>query len=140
MDGMGEKKNFMYHYIEDKEFLKSFCSGIINQLVQRINNDSIMTVEAYLVGSGAKNLITQNANEPIELDYNLCVNKIYVFRFNNPMEIKEYIKKHFNVVLKNNGWSDCQDSTSALSTNKIYFTKGNKTKFDIDLAIVRENS
>ena len=143
MDGMGEKKNFMYHYIEDKEFLKrmkSFCSGIINQLVQRINNDSIMTVEAYLVGSGAKNLITQNANEPIELDYNLCVNKIYVFRFNNPMEIKEYIKKHFNVVLKNNGWSDCQDSTSALSTNKIYFTKGNKTKFDIDLAIVRENN
>ena len=49
----------MYHYIEDKEFLKrmrGLCSGIINQLVQRINNDSVMTVEAHLVGSGAKNL------------------------------------------------------------------------------------
>ena len=66
----------MYHYIEDKEFLKrmrGLCSNIINQLVQRINNDAVMKVEAHLVGSGAKNLETQNANNPIDLDYNLCV-------------------------------------------------------------------
>ena len=58
-----KKEIKMYHYIEDKEFLKrmrGLCSGIINQLVQRINNDSVMTVEAHLVGSGAKNLETQN--------------------------------------------------------------------------------
>ena len=54
----------MYHYIEDKVFLKDMkylCSNIINQLVQLINNDSLMEVKAHLVGSGAKNLITQNS-------------------------------------------------------------------------------
>lgn len=47
----------MYHYIRDKVFLKDMkylCSNIINQLVQLINNDSLMEVEAHLVGSGAK--------------------------------------------------------------------------------------
>lgn len=133
----------MYHYIEDKEFLKrmkSLCSDIINQLVQSINNDSVMKVEAQLVGSGAKNLITQNANVPIDLDYNLCVVKVFDMSFNDGRAIKEYIRKHFNAVLNSNGWSDCQDSTSALSTELRHFTKGNKTEFSIDLAIVRENN
>ena len=53
----------MYHYVEDKVFflkdMKYLCSNIINQLVQLINSDSIMEVEAHLVGSGARNLITQ---------------------------------------------------------------------------------
>lgn len=104
----------MYHYIEDKDFLKQMkrlCSDIINQLVQRINNDSMMTVEAHLVGSGAKNLITQNANEPIDLDYNLCVVEVFGFNFDDGKTIKEHIRKHFNTVLKNNKLDDCQDST-----------------------------
>lgn len=132
----------MYHYIEDKEFLKrmkSRCSDIINQLVQSINNDSFMTVEAHLVGSGAKNLITQNANEPIDLDYNLCVVEVFGINFNDGRTIKEHIQKHFNAVLNNNGWSNCQDSTSALSTKLQHFTEGNKTEFKIDLAIVCES-
>lgn len=143
MGGMGEKENFMYHYIEDKDFLKRMkrlCSDIINQLVQSINNDSVMTVEAHLVGSGAKNLITQNANEPIDLDYNLCVVEVFGINFNDGRTIKEHIQKHFNEVLNNNGWSNCQDSTSALSTELRHFTKGNKTEFKIDLAIVCERN
>lgn len=133
----------MYHYIEEKDFLKrmrSRCSDIINQLVQSINNDSFMTVEANLVGSGAKNLIAQNEKEPIDLDYNLCVIRVANIKFyNNGYAIKEHIRKHFNAVLNNNGWNDCQDSTSALSTGLMHFTKGNKTSFKIDLAIVRKN-
>lgn len=118
--------------------MKSLCSDIINQLEQSINNDSVMTVEAHLVGSGAKNLITQNNNKPIYLDYNLCVVKVFDISFNDGKKIKEHIQKHFNAILQNNDSNDCQDSTSALSTNKIYFIKGNKTEFSIDLAIVRE--
>lgn len=132
----------MYHYIEDKDFLKrmrSHCSDMINQLKQSINNDSVMTVEAHLVGSGAHNLITQNANEPIDLDYNLCVLEVFGTRPDDGRAIKEHIRKHFNAVLSKNGWSDCQDSTSALSTGLRHFTKGNKTEFKIDLAIVRES-
>lgn len=133
----------MYHYIEDKDFLKrmkSLCSDIINQLVQSINNDSVMTVEAHLVGSGARNLITQNAKEPIDLDYNLCILEVFGISFNDGRAIKEHIRKHFNSILQSFDLDDCQDSTSAFSTNFIVFRKGNKTNFKIDLAIVRERN
>lgn len=131
----------MFHYIEDKVFLKnmrSLCSRIINGLVQAINNDDVMRVVAHLVGSGARKLETQNNDEPIDLDYNLEIID-YSNNINNCMDIKEYVKKQFNKVLRKNHWSDCQDSTSVLSTEYRYFTSGNDTSFKIDLAIVYEN-
>ena len=100
----------MYHFIEDKDFLKklrSTCSNIVNQLVQRINNDSVMTVEAHLVGSGARKLETQNSNEPVDLDYNLNIVETYEFGINDCRNIKEYVRKQFNIILNNNGWSEC---------------------------------
>ena len=57
----------------------------------------------------------------------------------NTENIKEYIRKCFNKVLKRNGWSDCQDSKSALTTEKIHFKEGNQTSFSIDLCIVTED-
>ena len=54
-------------------------------------------------------------------------------------EIKECVRKEFNRILKKFGLEDCLDSTSALTTNLIHFTKGNKTEFSIDLAIVYED-
>lgn len=131
----------MYHYIEDKVFLgrmKRLCADIVNQLVQSINNDSVMQVKAHLVGSGAKKLITQNAKEPIDLDYNLCVLKVSGINFDDGRAVKEHIQGHFNAVLKKNGWGNCEDSTSVLSTERRVFKKGNQTEFSIDLAIVRE--
>ncbi|MEZ3488187.1 MAG: hypothetical protein K1W22_16800 [Lachnospiraceae bacterium] len=86
----------MYHYIVDKTFMnqtKSVCSDIINQLAQSINNDSVIEVKANLVGSGAKNLITQNGNEAVDLDYNLCIIKNKSINIRNGREIEEYIKK-----------------------------------------------
>lgn len=134
----------MYHWIEDKEFLKnmrSLCSGIVNELVQNINNDDLLDVEAHLVGSGAKNLETQNANEPVDLDYNLNILNVYGIDINRDAgKIKEYIRKMFNKVLNSHGWSDCSDSTSVLSTERRHFTKGNHTEFSIDLAIVSEDN
>ena len=131
----------MYHYITDKEFLKdmrSLCSDIVNQLVQRINNDGVLQVEAHLVGSGARNMVTQNADEPVDLDYNLCILEAYEINIYDGRSIKEYVRKQFNQVLKVNRWCDCQDSTSALTTKLRHFTTGNDPEFSIDLAIVRE--
>ena len=137
MDSMGKEGGaFMYHYIQDKNYLKrlkSTCSNIVNQLVQIINKDSIMTVKACLVGSGAKNLVIQNANNPIDLDYNIII--IDAVDINNGRVIKEYIRKQFNIVLSKNDWNDCQDSTSALTTGQMIFKQGSKTAFSIDLAI-----
>lgn len=131
----------MYHYVDDKEFLKKMrgeCSNIINQLIQCINNDGVMKVEAYLVGSGANHLETQNGNEPIDLDYNLNIVDIS-FNINDGKSIKDYVIKMFNKVLESNKWANCSDSTSALTTKYRNFTSGNKTPFKIDLAIVHEN-
>ncbi len=128
----------MYHYIQDKEFLKRLkgtCSDIVNQLVQSINNDSVMTVKACLVGSGAKNLITQNENEAIDLDYNLCIANTKSISILDCRGIKEYVRRQFNKILHLNGWGDCHDSTSAFTTEKRVFKRGNQTAFSIDLAI-----
>ncbi len=132
----------MYHFIKDKIFLKNMrnaCSGIINQLVQIINNEQEMIVDAHLVGSGAKNLETQNGDEPVDLDYNLVLISTKKYGINNCKQIKEYVRKAFNKVLKKHGLDECQDSTSALTTSQIVFKKGNKTPFSIDLAIVVED-
>ena len=132
----------MYDYVKDKAFLKqmrSTCSNLINQLVQLINNENTLYVEANLVGSGAKNLETQNAKEPIDLDYNLVILETNGLSINDCREIKEYIRKSFNKVLRRNGWGDCKDSTSALSTEQRHFKEGNKTPFSIDLAIICED-
>ena len=133
----------MYHWIKDREFLgkmKRLCSDIVNQLVQEINKDDRMSVRAFLVGSGARNLFTQNGNQPIDLDYNLEIMDYDYYDFRNGREIKEYIRKKFNIVLEKNDFSDCQDSTSALTTRKIHFTQGSQTEFSIDICIVKQNS
>lgn len=128
----------MYHYIQDKEFLKCLkgtCSDIVNQLVQSISNDSVLTVKACLAGIGAQNLITQNKNEPIDLDYNLCIVSTKFISMLDCRGIKEYIRKQFNKILSTNGWKNCEDSTSVFTTEKRVFKRGNQTAFKIDLAI-----
>ena len=101
---------------------------------------SVMTVKACFVGSGAKNLVTQNANNPIDLDYNICILDTKAININNGRDIKEYIRKEFNSILKANDWNDCHDSTSALTTEERVFKRGNKTAFSIDLAITFKNN
>lgn len=132
----------MYHYIEDRVFLGSMratCADTINRLVQKINNDGVMEVRAVLIGSGAKNLVTQNGGSPVDLDYNLCICKLY----GNPMkenEIKEYVKCKFDEVLREKKLGNCKDSRSALTTEAWAVMKDDPTKVKIDLGIVRETA
>ena len=129
----------MYHFITDKKFKKKLiacCSDIINQLVQAINRDGKMEVRASLVGSGAKNLMTQNEQEPVDLDYNLEIVDSGEFNINDGRGIEEYVRKKFNVVLNRNGWGDCHDSTSAFTTEQRVFNEGNKTPFSMDVCII----
>lgn len=128
----------MYHWIKDKKFLKDMrreCTNIINQLVQVINNEGVMEVEYHVIGSCAKNMETQNADEPIDTDYNLEI-KSLSFDINDCKKIKDYVMTKFDKVLTSRGWGTCSDSTSALTTKKRYFTQGNQTPFSIDLGII----
>ena len=128
----------MYHYIEDKKFLGAMrreCSDIINRLVQHINSENVMEVEAHLVGSGAKHLETQNGKKPVDLDYNLRIIKTFECNINDGRYIQEYVRRSFNYVLRKKGWGDCKDSKSVFSTQYRKF-EDFETPFKIDLAIV----
>lgn len=133
----------MYHWIEDKDFLsgmRAHCAEMVNWLVQAINSEGKMKVKQYLVGSGAKNLIVQNEGEPVDLDYNLEIIDSGEYDINHCKGIKVYVQKKFNEVLKKAGWADCQDSTSALTTEKRHFVQRAQTEFSIDLCIVAVDS
>lgn len=129
----------MYHWVEDKDFLKrsySLCADIVNQLVQNLKNYDI-EARMNVVGSRRRNMMTQNEKEDIDFDFNLLIENAN--DFSSGRALKEDIRNAFNEVLSDNEMEDCDDSTSALTTKPIYFTKGNKTCFSIDVCIVKED-
>lgn len=130
----------MYEYVDDKQFLscmRSLCGDIMQDLCHTLKEEYDIGSSFYLVGSGARNLILQNANQPIDLDYNLEITRID--DWDDCRNIKECVRKAFNIVLREYGWGDCEDSTSSLTTEKRCFQKGNDTGFSIDVCIVCED-
>lgn len=130
----------MYEYVDDKQFLscmRSLCGDIMQDLCHTLKEEYDIGSSFYLVGSGARNLILQNANQPIDLDYNLEITRID--DWDDCRNIKECVRKAFNIVLREYGWNDCEDSTSSLTTEKRCFQKGNDTGFSIDVCIVCED-
>ena len=64
----------MYHYLDDKEFLhkmRKLAGEIMQLLCHYLKEKYDIGAIFYLVGSGAKNLIMQNGNNHVDLDYNL---------------------------------------------------------------------
>lgn len=128
----------MYHYVEDKKLvslMKVKCFGLVNELVQEINKDGFLKTTFELVGSGARNLITQNGSEPVDLDFNLIVLDSEC-DINDGMKIKEFVRQKFDLILKRHNEKNCKDSTSALTTSLMCLRGISTFKFSIDLAIV----
>lgn len=127
----------MFDYVKDKEFLscmRNLCGEIMQDFCHYLKEDYDISARFYLVGSGARNLIIQNASLPIDLDYNLEIVKCK--NFADCRTIKESARKSFNKALQERGLEDCEDSTSSLTTGKIHFLKGNPTEFWMDICIV----
>ena len=126
----------MYRYLDDKEFvskMRNLCGDIMQDLCHILKEDYDIGATFYLVGSGARNLIMQNNNESVDLDYNLEI--IRCEDFEDCRYIKECVRKSFNKALKVNDLDDCNDSTVPLTTELIYFTEGNDTEFRMDVCI-----
>ncbi len=126
----------MFHYVEDKFFLKraqNWCSELMKELEVSLR-DAGLNSQYFLVGSGARNMVTQNEEEPIDFDYNL--NIISCDDFADCKSIKELVRKHLNFVLRNHKLLDADDSTSSLTTKPIYFKDSNRDEFSIDICIV----
>ena len=126
----------MYHYLDDKEFvskMRTLCGEIMQDLCHILKEEYDIGSTFYLVGSGARNFIMQNNNEPVDLDYNLEI--IRCEDFEDCRYIKECVRKAFNKALNLNDLNDCEDSTSSLTSKLIHFTKGNDTEFRLDVCI-----
>lgn len=124
----------MYFYVEDKAFLKKAqneCSELIKELESRLRSKGINT-QFFLVGSGGRNMVTQNERQPIDFDYN--INVISSERW-DARWIKETIRKTLNEVLRGRRLDDCDDSTSSLTTKAFHFN-GEDSEFSIDVCIV----
>lgn len=127
----------MYEYVKDKQFLKraqNCCSDIMKQLEESLREQG-MNTQFFLVGSGARNMITQNGDGNIDFDYNLNVISCDDWKARS---IKELIRKTFNKVMRQNNLNDVEDSKSSLTTKLIYFKDDPDIEFKIDVCIVTE--
>ena len=94
MDGLGMKGAFMFEYVEDKKYLsrvRSVCGEIMQDFCHTLKEDYDIGSTFHLVGSGAKNLIVQNASQSIDLDYNLEITRIDDWE--DCRNIKECVRK-----------------------------------------------
>lgn len=131
----------MYDFVEDKEFLKraqNFCSKFMKKLEEELREKDINT-QFFLVGSGARNMVTQNANEPIDFDYNL--NIISVNGSNDiddwqEKEIKHSVIVAANKIMKSFSLPDVDDSTSSITTKSMYYKDEKDIEFSIDICMV----
>ena len=93
----------MYHFVEDKDFLARAyhdCADIVNQLVQELKHYEI-EARMNVVGSKKRNMITQNANEPIDFDFNLLI--LNAADYARTSDLKNDVKEAFNTVLQQMG-------------------------------------
>ena len=128
----------MYTYVTDREFLsrmKKYCGAVMQDLCHELRVKYQISAIFYLVGSSKRNMVLQNENRPIDLDYNLEIQK--VADINDCRTIKESVRKAFDTVLaKKYSFWHCEDSTSSLTTKRISFSDGNRTEFSMDVCIV----
>lgn len=127
----------MFDYVTDTKYLRSIrsvCGEIMQDFCHILKEEYDIGANFYLIGSGGRNLITQNEDGPIDLDYNLEI--LRCENIKDCRTIKESARKAFNKALKMNGWNDCEDSTASLTTEKRVFRRGNPTAFSMDVGIV----
>ena len=131
----------MYKYVDDKEFvskMRNLCGNIMQDLCHTLKTEHSIGANFFMVGSGARRLITQNASQPVDLDYNLEILKCA--DFDDCRDIKEKVQQAFDTVLKGYNLRTCQDSTSSLTTFPICFTKENSPAFSMDVCIIVTDS
>lgn len=130
----------MYDYVKDKAFLRRAqrsCSRLMDELEVELRKNGINS-QFFLIGSGARNMVTQNSNEAIDFDYNL--NILSCGDFDDCKAIKHEVIVAFNRVMKRNHLDDVEDSTSSITTKKIYFCDNSDIKFSMDVCIVTEET
>ncbi|MDD4291049.1 MAG: hypothetical protein PHX51_02255 [Clostridia bacterium] len=130
----------MYDFVDSAEIkpYKSFCAKTMEQLRDTLREENDINSQFYLIGSGAKNLVTQNENEPYDLDYNLLILTAPQEYWNDLKRLKDEVRNTLNQIVGKTLFSDGQDSTSVI-TSKLHFTENEGVEFSFDIGILAEN-
>lgn len=127
----------MYEFANQKDVkeLAKWCESIIKEAQKEIKE--YVTFSFNLIGSGGKKLVTQNAEEAFDLDYNLIIQKDKQGLIDDPKRLKNIVRNAFDRVLRENveGYSGSKNSKSVIS---VVFTDGIKRTFSFDVAIYVE--
>lgn len=127
----------MFNFAKQKDVraLTKWCDGIINEVQNEVKE--YVTFSFNLIGSGGKRLVTQNGDEPFDLDYNLIIQKDKQGLIDDPKRLKNIIRNAFDKVLRENvrGYNGAKDSKSVIT---ITFADGVKRTFSFDVAIYVE--
>ena len=132
----------MYEYVEDREFLsriRTEAGEILQDLCHNLKVDHDIGARFFMVGSGARRLITRNANQPVDLDYNLEI--VRCEDFEDCRYLKECVRKSFDKALRARGlyWGNCQDSTSVLTAKRQMYFVTDPAKYGIDVCIIMQD-
>lgn len=128
----------MYKFADPQQVkeLTQWCEEILHAVQEEVRD--YFTFDIRLIGSGDKKLVTRNANEPFDLDYNIILQKDKKNLLNNPKQIKEIFMNRFNRVLTANvNDYKASDSTPVIS---LKIKDGNAISFSFDVAIIVENN
>ena len=127
----------MYEFANQKDVkeLAKWCESIIKEAQKEIKE--YVTFSFNLIGSGGKKLVTQNAEEAFDLDYNLIIQKDKQGLIDDPKRLKNIVRNAFDRVLRENveGYSGSKNSKSVIS---VVFADGIKRTFSFDVAIYVE--
>lgn len=128
-----------YKYAEQRAVtdLNKWCMNILHDVQKEVSD--YFTFDIRLIGSGDKRLVTQNAEESFDLDYNIILQKDKKGLLDNPKQIKDIFIARFNKVL-NRYIDNCyhtSDSTSVITIKNIQ--KG-ELLFSFDVAIIVEGN
>lgn len=127
----------MYKFAKQKDVkeLAQWCESIIKEVQKEVKE--YLTFSFNLIGSGGKKLVTQNAEEAFDLDYNLIIQKDKQGLIDDPKSLKNIIRNAFDRVLREKvqGYRGAKDSKSVIT---IVLSDGIQRTFSFDVAIYVE--
>ena len=133
----------MYEYVEESVIkpYRRYCSNIMTELRDNLNESYDIITQFSLVGSGsdARNMVTVNGNAPFDLDYNLQIIRMPDKYWNNLKKLKDTVRNELNKIVNNTFFSDGKDSKSVI-TSLLHFRESPQVEFSFDVAILAKNS
>lgn len=130
----------MYQFVSASETkrYRNDCAETLTDLRNLLSEEYDIQSDFVLVGSGARNLVTQNGSGPFDLDYNLIISSMPDAFRKDLRKLKNTIISSLNKVTNSNWFSDGHDSTSVVASY-IYFTDTPNVQFSFDIAILWKN-